>query len=106
MATLEQLTKDSYERPIIIFKHSTRCSISAMALNRLERAWNGEEMQEAEAYFLDLIRHRDVSQQVAKSFGVAHQSPQLLLIHQGTCRYDASHLGISYQTLKSELATG
>ena len=74
-----------------------------MALNRLERAWNAQEMQGAEAYFLDLIRHRDVSQQVAESFGITHQSPQILLIHKGECVYDTSHMGISYPALKDQL---
>lgn len=103
-ATLKELENASHEHPIVIFKHSTSCSISSMALNRLERAWDAQEMQETEAYFLDLIRYRDVSRQVAESFRVEHQSPQLLLIHKGECVYDASHMGVSYQALKSQLA--
>ena len=105
IAAVEQLKKDSYERPVVIFKHSTRCSISSMALNRLERSWNENEMEKVAIFFLDLIRHRDVSQQVAESFRVMHQSPQLLLIHKGECVYDASHMGISYQTLKNQLVS-
>ena len=104
IATLEQLEKDSHQRPIVIFKHSTSCSISSMALNRLERSWSEQEMQGTDAFFLDLIRYRDVSRQVAESFQITHQSPQLLLIHKGECVYDTSHMGISYQTLKSQLA--
>ena len=103
--TLQALEHESHEHPVIIFKHSTSCSISSMALNRLERAWNDEETSGTEAYFLDLIRHRDVSQQVAESFRVEHQSPQLLLIHRGECVYNTSHMGISYQSLKDQLAT-
>ena len=105
ISALEQIEKDSHERPIVIFKHSTSCSISGMALNRLERSWNEDEMQGTDAFFLDLIRHRNVSQQVAESFRVTHQSPQVLLIHKGECVYDTSHMGISYQTLKGQLAS-
>ena len=104
IATLEQIEKDSHERPIVIFKHSTSCSISSMVLNRLERSWNEQEMQGTDTFFLDLIRHRDVSQQVAESFRIMHQSPQLLLIHKGECVYDTSHMGVSYQALKDQLA--
>ena len=103
-AALQTLENESHEHPILIFKHSTSCSISGMALNRLERAWNDQETQGTEAYFLDLIRYRDVSRQVAESFRVEHQSPQVLLIHKGECVYNTSHMGISYQALKDQLA--
>lgn len=105
VAALEQLKQDSHQRPIIIFKHSTRCSISSLALSRLEQAWDEQEMEGIAPFFLDLIRYRDVSQQVAKTFGVTHQSPQLLLIRNGECVYTTSHVGISYQTLRGRLTT-
>ena len=104
VGTLAQLQEVSRKRPVIIFKHSTRCSISSMALSRLERAWNDQEIADADAYFLDLIRHRDVSQKVAESFRVPHQSPQLLLIRNEQCVYDTSHMGISYRELKAQLS--
>lgn len=103
VGTVAQLQETSHERPIIIFKHSTRCSISSMALSRLERAWNEQEMESADAFFLDLIHHRDVSQKIAESFQIPHQSPQLLLIHHEKCVYDTSHMGISYRELKKHL---
>ena len=104
VAAIERLKQDSHQQPIIIFKHSTRCSISSLALNRLEQAWDEQEMQGIDPFFLDLIRYRDVSQQVAEAFGVRHQSPQLLLIRNGECVYTTSHVGISYKTLKGQLA--
>ncbi|WMN12559.1 bacillithiol system redox-active protein YtxJ [Marivirga salinae] len=102
--TLDKIIEDSNENPIVIFKHSTSCSISAMALNRLERSWNESEMAEVKAYYLDLISYRDISNTVAEIFGVMHQSPQVLLIKNGECVYDDSHMGISYQNLKSGVA--
>ena len=104
VGTVAQLQESSQERPVVIFKHSTRCSISSMALSRLERAWNDQEVADADAYFLDLIRYRDVSQKIAELFGVAHQSPQLLLIHQEKCVYNTSHMGISYRELRAQLS--
>ncbi len=104
VGAVARLQENSHQRPVVIFKHSTRCSISDMALNRLERAWNEQEMEGTDAFFLDLIRHRDVSQEVADSFQIAHQSPQALVIYQGKCVYDTSHMGISYRALKEQLA--
>ncbi len=78
----------------IIFKHSTRCSISMMAKRRFELDW--EQFPESlPLYFLDLIKHRDISNKVAEDFQVHHESPQLLLIKNGECILDQSHGGIS-----------
>ncbi|MEM9930305.1 MAG: bacillithiol system redox-active protein YtxJ [Bacteroidota bacterium] len=79
--------------PCLILKHSTRCPISSMAKSRLEMSWDLEEDQ-VEAYYLDLIRYRDVSNFIAGEFGVQHESPQALLIEDGQCTYNASHLNI------------
>lgn len=89
----------------MIFKHSTRCSISSMALDRLERSWSDTEMQALQPYFLDLISYRDTSGEVARVLQVEHQSPQLLLLKNGEVVYHTSHMGISYQQLKQELAS-
>lgn len=88
---------------VLIFKHSTRCSISSMALSRLESKW--ENNQNVQTYFLDLLRFRDVSNEIANIFSVEHQSPQVLIIKNGTCIYHNSHNGISYNAIKEVITT-
>jgi bacillithiol system protein YtxJ len=103
----EQLTdivRESAEHPVVIFKHSTSCSISAMAKTRLERQWADAGLTNVKAYYLDLLRYRPVSNQIADQFGVRHQSPQLLLIQDGECRYDASHMSIQLGEVKKKVA--
>ena len=78
----------------LIFKHSTRCSISMMAKRRFELDWD-ELPADMPLYFLDLIQHRDISSQIAQQFHVHHESPQLLLIKDGECVLDQSHGEIS-----------
>lgn len=78
----------------IIFKHSTRCSISMMAKRRFELDWDALP-EEIPLYFLDLIQYREISNQIAQLFHVYHESPQLLLIKDGECILDQSHGGIS-----------
>lgn len=102
---LEKIKKSSENQPIIIYKHSTRCGISSMAIDRLERAWKDEEMQSVQTYFLNLISYREISQAIADTFGVRHESPQVLLIKDGKCTFHASHMAISYQTIKNQLGT-
>ena len=102
----EQLTdiaRESFEQPIVIFKHSTTCSISAMAKGKVDRQWDDAGLDNAKMYYLDLLRYRPISQEIAQKFSVAHESPQLLLIQNGECSYHASHMGIKLSEVKQAL---
>jgi len=79
-----------------IFKHSTRCAISMMVKKRFELDWN-KLPGDLNLYFLDLIKYRELSNQVASDFQVYHESPQLLLIKDGECVLDLSHGQISVE---------
>ena len=89
---LNDLIEKSREKPQVIFKHSTRCSISSVAFQRLQKA---KQPQDIDFYYLDLIAYRSLSNKVAQLFSVHHESPQVLVIKDGECVYDESHLGIS-----------
>jgi bacillithiol system protein YtxJ len=89
---LAAIKENSAGKPQLIFKHSTRCSVSSMVLQRLERH---PLHQTIDCYFLDLIAYRPVSNQVAEIFNVWHESPQVLLIKNGECIFDESHMGIN-----------
>ena len=89
--------------PCLIFKHSTRCEISAIAKYRLESDWQFEE-EALEPYFLDLLLFRSVSAHIATAFSVHHESPQALLIYKGECVFDVSHLDISVAEIQEALA--
>jgi bacillithiol system protein YtxJ len=97
LSDIQESSSSSAIRAILIFKHSTRCSISGMALNRLESSWQNQET--IPVYFLDLLQHRDISNQLAAIFEVEHQSPQVLLIKNGKCVYHASHSSIRVQSI-------
>jgi bacillithiol system protein YtxJ len=97
---LLEIQQKSHNENVLIFKHSTRCSISRAALDRLERSWNQEEVKNVQPYYLDLIAHREVSNQIAKNFDVEHQSPQVIVIRGGQSVYDSSHFDINFKSLK------
>jgi bacillithiol system protein YtxJ len=101
LGQIEEIIALSEQMPVIIFKHSKRCSISRMALKNFENEYDlGESVA---AYFLDLISFREVSNEIASRFNVVHQSPQLLLIVGGKSVYDVSHSSIDAQELKSKI---
>lgn len=64
-----------------------------MVLRQFERSYDLAENQ-ADLYFLDLIRFREVSNEVAARFQVWHQSPQMIVIRNGEAVHDASHQSI------------
>lgn len=100
---IETIREESKENPVLIFKYSSRCSISRMALDRLERSWDESDMQMVKPYFLDLITYRNVSNQIADVFDVEHESPQVLIIENEKSIYDQSHMGIQYEAIKDAL---
>jgi bacillithiol system protein YtxJ len=100
---IEELKQLSNEKPILIFKHSTRCSVSSMSLDRLVRNWKATDSDKIAPYFLDLIANRSLSNQVEKEFGIPHESPQVIILKEGKAIYDNSHYGISYQDIMEQL---
>lgn len=99
---VDDIVTRSFTIPCLIFKHSTRCEISAIAKYRLEDDWAFSE-DEVDAYYLDLLNFRPVSQYIADIFSIHHESPQVLLIHKGECVFDTSHLDITVPALKEAL---
>ena len=94
---LENLKKRSFECDVLIFKHSTRCNISADALTHMEAAWKKDEIP---FYYLDLLSYREISDKIEADFGVRHQSPQVLLIRKGACIYHESHWRIDAKKIE------
>jgi bacillithiol system protein YtxJ len=102
-AQLDAIDQQSAERPVLIFKHSTRCSISSAALHRLESGWSAADAGLGAIYYLDLIRFRSISNAIAGRYGVQHESPQVLVIRHGRCVHHASHFGITCAGSKEAL---
>ena len=89
---LDEIIKRSVSKLQVIFKHSTRCSISSVAKGRLERS---SVPPGTDFYYLDLISYRNISNKIAQVFKIHHESPQILVIKNGECIYDESHMGIN-----------
>jgi len=102
---LEEIKEVSKNFYVLIFKHSTKCSASRTALNRVEKYWSEEEMKDVKPYYLDLIAYRDVSNKIAGDYSVRHDSPQILIIKDGECIYNESHQWINYEEIKKTVLT-
>jgi bacillithiol system protein YtxJ len=98
---LDEIEDASNSKLVLIFKHSTRCSISRMALRQFENEF--EVNENVLPYYLDLLNHRDISNEIASKFSVVHQSPQLLIISNEKCIYNASHSDIDAEVIKNYL---
>ena len=95
--TLKDLIKLSFSKKVLIFKHSTRCSISNMSKNRLENI--GEDSKIKNCFLLDVIKYREISTKIETDFKVIHESPQILVIQNAKCVYHASHNEISWDRI-------
>jgi bacillithiol system protein YtxJ len=93
---LDTLLTNSVQKPQLIFKHSTRCSISSVAKTRLEKAGLPENI---DFHYLDLLSYRSLSNKIAEDLNVYHESPQILLVKNGECVYDESHLSIQMEEI-------
>jgi len=91
-AEVNDIIKRSESRPQVIFKHSTRCSISTVAKGRLERS---QVPPGADFYYLDIFNYRNISNRISQQFNIHHESPQVLVIKDGASIYDESHMGIN-----------
>lgn len=101
LGQLNEIITESESKLVVVFKHSTRCSVSRMALCHFENDFDLEDQMTP--YFLDLLAYREVSNEIANRFNVEHQSPQLLLISRGKSIYNASHNSIDAEDLKRYL---
>ncbi|MCF0069131.1 bacillithiol system redox-active protein YtxJ [Dyadobacter sp. CY261] len=79
----------------IIYKHSPRCMTSLMAYRQLKSEVNAASDVKIPIYIVDVIQNRKESLAIASSFGIGHESPQILVVKNGECIYDASHEDIS-----------
>jgi len=100
---LKQAIESSVENAVILFKHSTRCSISSMAKTRFESNWN-TELSNVSIYYLDLIAYRNISNEIAELTGIEHQSPQAIVLKNKEVIYDASHSEISAKAIENLLS--
>lgn len=91
---LHEIVENSKTKTQIIFKHSTRCGISRMAINQFKKDYKLSE-NEADLHYLDLLNFRAISNTVAEQFNVRHESPQLLIIKNGVVIAHDSHSGVN-----------
>lgn len=99
---LPEVIKESHKIPVVLFKHSISCGLSAMVKYQLEEEWNFKA-KDLSFYYLDLINHRDISNKIAEEFDIIHQSPQLIVLHQGKPTSHTSHYAIGVGWLREQL---
>lgn len=99
---IDEIVAESRKVPVVVYKHSTRCGVSSAAKSDLEHDWDLQP-DEIKPYYLDVVGSRDLSHQVARLFGVRHESPQIILIRNGKATFTSSHWNISVDALRDAL---
>ena len=102
LADLDKAISASDLGTVVLFKHSTRCSVSRMALKMFEQGWD-ESLSNVSAYYLDLLENRPVSASIAEKLHIEHQSPQMLILQHGQVVHHSNHHSIDVNTVKNYL---
>lgn len=100
---LDHALAESRQRPVLLFKHSYSCGVSAEALDELI-AHLGERQRDARYAIVTVQTHREVSNAIAKKLGIRHETPQALLVRDGEVVWSASHFRVN--ALELEKAIG
>ena len=103
ISEVEVAEVESQQQLVAILKHSTRCGISRMVLRQFENSYDLPEDAEVKLYFLDLLSHRDISNEIADRFKVRHESPQLIILQQKQVVHHSSHQDIDVNNIKEFL---
>lgn len=104
--SIDQLLKideKSKNKIQILFKHSTRCSVSTFAKRILENEYDDSIKEQFDVYYIDLISYRDVSNEIASHYNIEHESPQLLVIKEGVAVFTSSHSDVSFEKVLASL---
>ena len=100
---IDEIIALSNSVPVYIFKHSTTCGISAQAKENVEISFKNTD-KPLKFYYLDLLKYRSISNAVASKLNVHHQSPQLILVHDGQVAFTTSHHKIKANILEDSLS--
>ena len=92
VAELESLIDRSKQGPVVIFKHSLTCPISASAFEKMQRYEGAVDLVEVQ-------RARALSNEIAQRLGVRHESPQIIVVRNGQVLWDASHFKITAEAV-------
>ncbi|MCC7241532.1 MAG: bacillithiol system redox-active protein YtxJ [Acidobacteria bacterium] len=104
LAALDSALKRSFTRPVVIFKHSSTCGVSALALEEIAEL-RGDPSLETDVFMVLVHPHRPVSHAIARILRVRHESPQALILHRGAALWHASHFRISAQAVREALGS-
>jgi len=100
---LEAALAESQRRPVLLFKHSATCGISAQAHESLEQ-WLAGQADPPPVYVIEVRTHRPLSAAVAQRFAIRHESPQVLLVDHGSVTWHASHFHVNGREVAAALA--
>ena len=97
---LLHVLEKSSEKIQLIFKYSSTCSLSNMIFNRFENDLESDAMNNINPVFLDILSYRGISNKIESTLEIRHESPQILVVKNGKCIYDCSHMKINFTEIK------
>ncbi len=99
----EELDRLLGEDLVMFFKHSPTCGVSWAAHHQVKRFLAANPG--APVHLISVRQDREISRRIAELTGIAHASPQIVVMRQGEAVADTSHEGITADNLSGMLAS-
>jgi bacillithiol system protein YtxJ len=96
---LAEVLASSEQQPVLIFKHSMTCGLSSRAFGEFERYLQAPESSQVRNFIIVIQKARRVSDELARSIGIQHESPQAIIVRGGRAVWADSHLALKSGTL-------
>jgi bacillithiol system protein YtxJ len=96
---LAEIIKSSGKTPVLIFKHSNSCGLSGRAFGEFQKYLQSPESGRVSNYVIVVQKARKASDELAKWVGIAHESPQAIIVREGRAVWNSSHLALKSVTL-------
>jgi len=97
--SFDDVAARSQEQPVVLFKHSLTCPVSAAAYEQMA-AFNGE------VNLIEVQRSRELSREIENRLGVVHESPQVIVLSRGQVVWNASHFRITAEAVSKAVKNG
>ena len=92
----------SEQEPVVIYKHSAACGISARARRLMQELTRTDDPPVYEV----IVQHaRPLSNKIESELGVRHETPQVIILQNRKSIYDTSHSRIRPEHIREQLAS-
>lgn len=98
--TLGAVEKHSEREPVVLYKHSTYCGVCHRARREMEQLAEDAALP---IYEVVVQQDRPLSNEIAERLAIRHETPQVIVLHEGRPVFHASHHRVTAHAVRAIL---